>query len=102
MLLLIRVANAGPGRGLLPWVWIAGSPLTFLWLACGPLGAERLRRQSQRLDDRSAPRFGGATLPDDEDPLFIVDCQLRPSCHTGSVGVVRPLNLLPAAAMSGW
>src|SRR5438270_3849097 len=33
----------------LPWVWVAGSPLTFLWLACGLLGAERLRHQSRKL-----------------------------------------------------
>ena len=28
----------------LPWIWLAGSPITFAWLALGLAGAERLRR----------------------------------------------------------
>jgi hypothetical protein len=86
----------------LPWIWVAGSPLTFLWQACGLLGAERLRRQSQRLDDRSwteicARLCRTLTITRHVD-LAACDRLVTPVL----VGVVRPLILLPAAAMSGW
>ena len=35
----------------LPWVWLAGTPLTFLLLATGLIGAERLRRASRIVVD---------------------------------------------------
>jgi beta-lactamase regulating signal transducer with metallopeptidase domain/tetratricopeptide (TPR) repeat protein len=86
----------------LPWVWVAGSPLTFLWLACGLLGAERLRRQSRRLGERSCTETCARlcqtmriTRPVD---LAVCDRLVTPVL----VGVVRPLILLPAAAMTGW
>jgi beta-lactamase regulating signal transducer with metallopeptidase domain/tetratricopeptide (TPR) repeat protein len=86
----------------LPWVWVAGSPLTFLWLACGLLGAERLRHQSQRLGDRSCTetcaRLCGAMRIGCHVNIAICDCLATPVL----VGVVRPLILLPAAAMTGW
>ena len=48
----------------LPWLWVVGSPLTFLWLACGLMGAERLRRRSRLLADReSAELCGGSRGP---------------------------------------
>ena len=45
----------------LPWLWLAGSPLTFAWLALGFAGAERLRRRSltSRAGKRSICRFAG-------------------------------------------
>ena len=35
----------------LPWLWVLGSPLTFVLTAVGLLGAERLRRSSTPLKD---------------------------------------------------
>ena len=90
-------------RGVLPWLWLVGSPLTFAWLALGLAGAERLRLLSRPLPPgselsqlcrRLAVSFGSAgTWP-------------WPFA-TGSptpvlVGIVRPLILLPTAAMGGW
>lgn len=34
-------------RHWLPWVWLIGTPLVFLSLACGLVGVERLRRQCE-------------------------------------------------------
>ncbi len=86
----------------LPWVWVAGSPLTFLWLACGLLGAERLRHQSRRLGDRSCTetcaRLCRTMRITRHVDLAACDRLVTPVM----VGIVRPLILLPAAAMSGW
>ena len=35
----------------LPWVWVVGTPLTFVLLATGVVGAERLRRSSRAIHD---------------------------------------------------
>ncbi len=86
----------------LPWVWIVGTPLTFLLLASGLIGAERLRKASRPLD---------------AGPLVDACETLRAALHVGRrvgvavcervatpllVGIVRPLILLPPAALVGW
>jgi len=85
-----------------PWVWLAGTPLTFFLLATGLIGAERLRRTSQIVT---------------EGPVHAAAEQLRAALNVGRnvtvaicdrlttpllVGVVRPLILLPPAALTGW
>ena len=40
---------------LLPWVWLAGSPLTFALLACGLIGPERYKRQSRLIESGEIP-----------------------------------------------
>ena len=86
----------------LPWLWVCGVPLSFALTTAGLLGAERLRRQSRPL----------------EDARIIEMCRrlaasLRISCCVGVVvcdriaapilvGVLRPMILLPAAALAGW
>jgi beta-lactamase regulating signal transducer with metallopeptidase domain/tetratricopeptide (TPR) repeat protein len=86
----------------LPWLWVVGSPLTFLRLACGLVGAERLRRRSQALADRGAVELCGrlarALGMTRRVSLAACDRLAAPVL----VGAVRPLILLPAAAMSGW
>ena len=86
----------------LPWLWVVGSPLTFFWLACGLMGAERLRRRSRLLTDReSAELCGRLALA-----LGITRRVGLAACDRLAapvlVGILRPLILLPAAAMSGW
>ena len=44
-------AVIGVAAAYLPWVWIVGAPLTFLLLATGVVGAERLRRESRLIVD---------------------------------------------------
>lgn len=87
---------------VLPWVWIVGTPLTFLLLASGLVGAERLRHSSQALDAgpfvetcetlrqalQVTRRVGIAVCERVATPLL--------------VGIVRPLILLPPVALTGW
>jgi beta-lactamase regulating signal transducer with metallopeptidase domain len=90
------------GIDYLPWVWIVGTPLTFALLASGLIGAERLRRSCKLLADG---------------PIYVACEELRTAlkitrkvgvaiCESISsplmVGIVKPLILLPPAALSGW
>lgn len=86
----------------LPWLWVCGAPLSFLLTTAGLLGAERLRRQSRPLED---PRIS--------DMCRQLAASLRIACRVSVaicdriavpilVGVVRPMILLPAAALAGW
>lgn len=87
---------------VLPAFWITGSMASALTLATGLFGVERLRRGSRRLDEGPisercqalaaglgmARRVGVAVCDRVAGPVL--------------VGVVRPLILLPASAVSGW
>ncbi len=86
----------------LPWLWLIGTPLTFLLLATGLIGSNRLRRQCTQLTEGSiiktyerlrtslavSQRVGIAINERIATPLLI--------------GIVRPLILLPPAALTGW
>ena len=86
----------------LPWLWVCGAPLSFALTTAGLLGAERLRRQSRPLEDaritemcrqlaaslRISYRVGVAICDRIAAPIL--------------VGVLRPMILLPAAALAGW
>jgi len=86
----------------LPWVWIVGAPVTFLLLATGVVGAERLRRESRLVNDgpvmeclerlRTSLRIGRRVA------VAVCERVATPVL----VGVVRPLVLLPPAALTGW
>jgi beta-lactamase regulating signal transducer with metallopeptidase domain/tetratricopeptide (TPR) repeat protein len=85
----------------LPWVWLVGSGLTLALLATGLVGVERLRRSSRRVDDaaildrfRSLARSLGIAR---RVGLAVCDRLAAPVL----MGVVRPLILLPPAAL-GW
>ena len=86
----------------LPWVWLIGTPLVFAWLALGLTGGERLRR--------------GATIIQNG-PLFYACERLAQELHIRGrvalatcervaspvlVGIVRPMILVPPAALTGW
>ena len=86
----------------LPWVWLVGTPLTLALVATGIVGTERLRRMSR-------PITAG--------PVADACAQLRKSLRIGRrvaiatceriaapvlVGIVRPMILLPPAALTGW
>jgi beta-lactamase regulating signal transducer with metallopeptidase domain len=86
----------------LPWLWLFGAPLSFALTTTGLLGAERLRRESRPLEDAGI-----------SDLCRLLAASLRISCRVGVavcdriaapilVGVLRPMILLPAAALSGW
>ncbi|TWT33980.1 Regulatory protein BlaR1 [Posidoniimonas corsicana] len=86
----------------LPWLWLAGAPLTFLLLATGLIGVERLRRGAQPvttgplhealLSAANKLRLGGRVA------LALSDRVAQPVL----IGVLRPLVLLPASAATGW
>ncbi len=86
----------------LPWIWFVGTPVTLVLLATGIVGTERLRRASEPI------AFG---------PIIELSEQLRQSLRIGRrvtiaacqrvaapvlVGILRPIILLPPAALSGW
>ncbi len=86
----------------LPWLWLSGAPLTFLLLATGVIGSERLRRSSRILHDG---------------PIADTCTRLVEALHIGRrvtvavceriaapvlVGILRPIILLPPAALTGW
>ncbi len=91
-----------PLVGYLPGIWLAGSLVTLTLLATGLVGVERMRRTSRRLEAGAitqqlrlladslgvARRVGVAICDRLAAPLLI--------------GVIRPLILLPPAALSGW
>lgn len=86
----------------LPWIWLMGSPISLLTLVTGFVGVERLRRSSRFIaagvipdrcrdlaDSLSIARKVGTAICDRlTAPVVIV--------------VVRPLILLPPAALTGW
>ncbi len=86
----------------LPWIWLAGSPLTFAWLALGLAGAERLRQRSVVLADGDLPQtcrrlaqaLGIARIV----AVAVCDRIAAPVL----VGIVRPLILVPATALGCW
>ncbi len=86
----------------LPWLWVFGAPLSFALTTAGLLGAERLRRQSRPLEDARITEM-----------CRQLAASLKISCRVGVavcdriaapilVGILRPMILLPAAALAGW
>lgn len=86
----------------LPWLWVFGTPMTFLLTTIGLLGAERLRRQSRLLEDapitETCRRLAMALRISQRVDVGICDRIAAPIL----VGIFRPLILLPAAALAGW
>jgi beta-lactamase regulating signal transducer with metallopeptidase domain len=86
----------------LPWLWIIGTPITFVLLLTGLVGTRRLDRASR---------------PITEGPIANMLAQLTTSLRIGKrvtiavcdriaapvlIGIVRPIILLPPAALTGW
>jgi beta-lactamase regulating signal transducer with metallopeptidase domain/tetratricopeptide (TPR) repeat protein len=86
----------------LPWLWLCGTPLTFTLLATGLIGAERLRRQSRVVNrgeiDQLCRRWADSLSIGCRVAVGICDRLLAPIL----VGIIRPLILLPPAALTGW
>ncbi len=84
----VKLANAVPD--FLPWLWIVGTPLTFLLLATGLIGSERLRRRAQVLTDGPvydvAQRLRAALRLSRQVTVAVTDRVLQPVL----VGIVRP------------
>jgi beta-lactamase regulating signal transducer with metallopeptidase domain/tetratricopeptide (TPR) repeat protein len=97
--------NEAPLARLVAWLpvlWLAGAPLTFTWLAAGLVGSRRLRSGATELN--SGPAFDACLRLSRS--LGVVQRVAVATCERVVqpvlVGIVRPVILLPAAALSGW
>jgi len=88
--------------GALPAVWLVGAPLTFAYLAIGLVGADRLRRRSRPVSYDSltalCERLAAALEVAHRLTVGVCDRVAAPML----LGIVRPLILLPPAALTGW
>jgi beta-lactamase regulating signal transducer with metallopeptidase domain len=86
----------------LPWAWLIGAPATFALLATGLVGSERLRRSGTAI--ASGPVFEACERM--RKAMHITRRVSVALCEGVAqpvlVGIVRPLILLPASAISGW
>ena len=86
----------------LPWFWLCGSLLTLVMLATGMIGVEQLRRSSRLVESGDLPRRCRALA----DSLGMARRVSVGICDRVAmpvlIGIVRPLILLPPAALSGW
>ncbi len=86
----------------LPWLWLAGSPVTFALLTCGLIGAERYKRNSRMIDWGEIPllchRLVRALRIAREVAVGVCDQIAAPVL----IGILRPVILLPPTALSGW
>ncbi len=86
----------------LPWVWLIGTPLTVVLLATGLIGSTRLRQQSTPVTDgpihATSERVRAALACSRNIKIAIHERITSPQL----VGVLRPMILLPPAALTGW
>jgi beta-lactamase regulating signal transducer with metallopeptidase domain len=86
----------------MPWLWIVGTPLTFAMLATGVVGTRRLQGASQSI--HSGPIFDACarlarSLAIGRDvSLAVCERIAAPAL----IGILRPMILLPPAAITGW
>jgi len=86
----------------LPWFWLCGSLSTLLVLATGMIGVEQLRRSSRLLETGEIP----GRLRSLAESLGIARRVSIGVCERLAVpvlmGIVRPMILVPPAALCGW
>jgi multidrug efflux pump subunit AcrA (membrane-fusion protein) len=86
----------------LPWVWIIGAPCTFLLVATGLVGSWRLRQHSILIQHgdlaERCRRLGSALGIVRHVGVGICERLAGPIL----LGIMRPLILLPPAALTGW
>lgn len=86
----------------LPWLWMSGTLVTLAMLAAGLIGVEGLRRSGRALDDGPI----AALVRDLSASLGITRRVALGVCARITspvlVGIVRPMILLPPAALGAW
>lgn len=101
-LLSRTMATLSGAARYLPWIWVTGAPLVFLTVATGLAGAERLSRQSRLLDRGVIPALCGRLLASlNVSRRVAVGVCDRLTCPV-LIGILRPVILLPPAALMGW
>jgi beta-lactamase regulating signal transducer with metallopeptidase domain/ankyrin repeat protein len=87
---------------ILPGVWLVGAPSTFIYVAAGLWGAERLRRCSQPVCDDAlsalCDRLADALGVSSHVAVCVCDRVAAPLV----LGIARPLIVLPSALLTGW
>jgi beta-lactamase regulating signal transducer with metallopeptidase domain len=86
----------------LPWIWIVGTPLTFVLLATGLVGTRRLRSASRIIETGpiadACTRIARSLSVSRRVTLAVCERIAAPVL----VGILRPMILLPPAAVMGW
>src|SRR5689334_6096570 len=86
----------------LPWFWIIGTPITFAVTATGLIGTRRLRIASRAIAEGpvadTLARLVGSLGVTQRVAVAVCDRIAAPVL----IGIVRPLILLPPAALSGY
>jgi beta-lactamase regulating signal transducer with metallopeptidase domain/multidrug efflux pump subunit AcrA (membrane-fusion protein) len=86
----------------LPWLWLIGTPLTFAFTATGLIGTRRLRRASHPITDGPI----ADTLAQLATSLRLTRRVVVAVCDRIAapvlIGILRPIILLPPAALTGY
>ena len=86
----------------LPWLWLVGTPVTFILLLTGVVGSRRLRNASRPCDDSHVAelvaRLTASLRITRRVAVAICDRIAAPVL----IGILRPVILLPPAALTGW
>ncbi len=86
----------------LPWVWLVGTPLTFALLATGLVGTRRLRSASRTIDDGPIAEACARLCRTLGVRARVAVAVCERIAAPVLVGIVRPVILLPPAALTGW
>lgn len=97
-----RLSTLGTIIPYLPWLWLIGTPITFALVITGVVGTRRLNRASHTLREGPIP----ALLSQLTESLRIGRRVTVSICDRIAapvlIGILRPVILLPPAALTGW
>ncbi len=86
----------------LPWLWLIGTPITFALTATGLIGTRRLRRDSRPITDgpiaELLARLAASLRLGKRVAVAVCDRIAAPVL----IGILRPIILLPPAALTGY
>lgn len=86
----------------LPWLWVVGSPVMLVWLLGGLSATRRLRTTARAIDDSALAALAARLrqrLRVSQRVAVMVSERVRTPVL---VGIIKPLVLLPPAALTGW
>ncbi len=86
----------------LPWLWLVGTPATFALLATGLVGTRRLRGASRAIDDGPIAEACARLCRTLGVRGRVVVATCERIAAPVLVGIVRPIILVPPAALTGW
>ncbi len=87
---------------LLPWIWLGGAPVTLLLMLFGVIGAERLRHCSESISSGTIHNILRRAVEQMNIRARVAVAICDRIATPALVGVIRPMILLPPAAVTGW